>query len=242
VVKGNNHQGADDWGDRIVVLPRPRTRAELVRDHRRALEVGSEITRWFRREHRPQVIEVTPEAVLAALHRAGINPVLMGTHGINVYRDQTRATRDVDVLVTRKDARKAVRVLEEAFPYLEVRENEAVARFVDPVSQMVVIDVLKPASAAMKAVFRHTVAIGKTYRIPDLEMAIVSKYLALRAENRPWARRYLDAGDFVNMVKYNRKAIDLEKLCRLAEKARPGGGSDMRRLVEDTDADRMIQL
>ena len=70
----------------------------LVRDHLQALHIGSEVTRWFRKERQPQVLMVTPENVIAALNDAGINPVLMGTHGINVYRDQARATQDVDVL------------------------------------------------------------------------------------------------------------------------------------------------
>src|ERR1700680_1321779 len=116
----------------------------FVREHLQALHIGSEVTRWFRKERQPQVLNVTPENVIATLHAAGINPVLMGTHGINVYRDEARATQDVDVLVTKREVRKAIRVLEEAFPYLEIVENSAVARFVDPVSQKVVLDVMKP--------------------------------------------------------------------------------------------------
>jgi hypothetical protein len=218
------------------------TKAKLTRDHLQALHIGSEITRWFREQREPQVIQVTPENVLAALHRCGVNPVLMGTHGINVYRDQARATRDVDVLVTKKDIRKAVRVLEETFPYLEVIENEAVARFLDPVSQKVVIDIMKPSSAALQAVFRYTVPINETYRIPDLEMAILSKFIAMLASNRRWAKRYLDAGDFINMVEHNRQALDVEKLRRLAEKAQPGGGARIRAIIDDIDAGRRIQL
>src|SRR5881275_2063381 len=111
----------------------------LVRDHLQALHIGSEVTRWFRKDREPQVLNVTPENVIATLHQAGINPVLMGTHGINVYRDEARATQDVDVLVTKRDVRKAVRVLEEVFPYLEVIDSAVVTRFLDPVSQKVVL-------------------------------------------------------------------------------------------------------
>jgi hypothetical protein len=52
--------------------------AEFVREHLQALAIGSELTRWFRKDREPQVLHVTPENVIAALHKAGINPVLMG--------------------------------------------------------------------------------------------------------------------------------------------------------------------
>jgi len=90
--------------------------AELERLHLQALHIGSKVTRWFRKEREPNVLHVTPERVLAALHEAGINCVLMGTHGINGYRDEARASEDVDVLVTKRDVRKAVRILDETFP------------------------------------------------------------------------------------------------------------------------------
>ena len=63
----------------------------LVREHLQALHIGSEVTRWFRKERQPQVLNVSPENVIDVLHRAGINPVLMGTHGINGYRDEAGA-------------------------------------------------------------------------------------------------------------------------------------------------------
>lgn len=222
------------------MLQHLRASGNLVRRHRQALHIGSELTRWFRKEREPQVIRVTPEAVIAALHKAGIKCVLMGVHGINVYRDQARATQDVDVLVTKKDVRKAVRVLEEAFPYLEVRENAAVARFIDPVTQKVVLDVMKPASQAMQTVFRNVVPIGATHRIPDLEMALISKFMAMFSTNRRMDKRQLDAGDFGNMVMHNRARIDLQKLKRLGDRVQPRGGDKVLGLIADVDAGRQI--
>ena len=216
--------------------------ADVAREHLQALHVGSEVTRWFRQEREPNVVHVTPERVLAALHRAGINPVLMGTHGLNGYREEARATQDVDVLVTKKDVRKAVRVLEEAFPYLEVIDSAAVARFLDPVTQKVVIDVMKPTSQAMQVVFRHTVPIGKTHRIPDLEMALVSKFVAMVSPNRRKPKKLLDAADFAAIVTYNKDAIDLEKLKRLAAKVHPGGGAKIVQLAQDIWAGRELRL
>ena len=188
----------------------------LVHEHLQALHIGSEVTRWFRKERQPQVLNVSPENVIDILHRAGINPVLMGTHGINGYRDEARASQDVDVLITKREVRKAVRILAEAFPSLQVHENAAVARFVDPVSQTVVLDVMKPSSEAMQMVFRNTVAIGDRYRIPTLEMALVSKFAALRSPNRLPRKRHLDRADFTSIVDENRTLIDLDKLQKLA--------------------------
>lgn len=186
--------------------------------------------------------KVTVEGVIDALHRAGINPVLMGAHGINVYRSQTRATQDVDVLVTKRELRKAVKVLERKYPFLEFVENAAVARLFDPVTQKPVIDVMKPSSIGTQIVFRHSVRIGKTHRIPDLEMAIVCKYLAMTAPDRRQSKRFLDMGDFVDIIENNRAMLDLDKLARIGDLLNPRKGSALLALVEDIDAGRTINL
>jgi hypothetical protein len=218
------------------------SREETEREHLQALRISSALTRWYRKDKEPNVLEVTPEHVIETLHKAGINCVLMGTYAVNVYRDEARATDDVDVLVTKREVSKAVRVLEESFPYLEIIDSSAVARFLNPVTRKVVIDVMKPSSEAMKAVFRHTVAIGKTHRIPDLEMALVSKFLAMTAPNRKSGKKLVDAGDFTNMVVHNRNAIDLEKLRRLADRSQHGGGARILDFVEEIDAGRTIHV
>lgn len=216
--------------------------ADLVRDHLQALHISSEVTRWFRQEREPQVLHVTPERVLSTLRRAGVNCVVMGTHAVNTYRDEARATQDVDVLVTKKDVRKAVRALEEQFPYLEVIDLSSVTRFLDSVSQKVVIDVMKPTSRAMQIVFRHTISVGKSHRIPTLEMALVSKFVAMMAPNRRRDKRALDFGDFTNVVMNNRDTLDLEKLKKLAEAVQYGGGAKILRLIADIDTGREIHL
>ena len=215
---------------------------DFVREHLQALHIGSEVTRWFRKEREPNVINVTPEQVIAVLNSVGINAVLMGTHGINVYRDEARATQDVDVLVTKRDVRKAVRALEAEFPYLEIVENSAVVRFVDPITQKGVLDVMKPSSEAMKSVFRNAVAIDTTHRIPTLEMALISKFTAMTAPNRTRVKKLQDLADFVNVLQHNRVKLDLEKLHRLAEKACIGHTKRHRQLVADFDAGRPIDV
>jgi hypothetical protein len=215
---------------------------EVERLHLDAMAIGSKVTRWFRKNREPNVLEVTPENVIAALHEAGINCVLMGAHGINGYRDQARATDDVDVLVTKRDVRRAVRTMDETFPYLEIVELSAVVRFVNPVTQKVVIDIMKPTSEALKAVFRHSVPIGKTHRIPDLEMAIVAKFLSMTSETRKPARKLQDGADFTNIVVQNRQSLDVDKLCRLASRVRAHGGAEIRAFIDEIDAGRTIRV
>jgi predicted nucleotidyltransferase len=226
----------------MATLQKARARADFARQHLEALHTGSKVTRWFRQEREPNMLEVTPENVIGALHRAGIRCVLMGTHGINGYRDEARATSDVDVLVPKKDVRKAVRIMEQEFPYLEIEENSAVARFRNPASQKILIDVMKPSSEAMKLVFRYAVAIGRTHRIPDLEMALVSKYLAMFAPNRKAAKRQVDAGDFANIFSTNRRSVDVEKLKRLLQITSLDRGKELPSIIEDIDNDRPIKL
>ena len=225
----------------MIELPKM-GKADPVREHLRALHTSSELTQWFRRVREPSVEKVTPEGIIAALHRAGINPVLMGTHGLVGYRSEPRATQDVDVLVAKKDVRKAVRVLEQEYPYLEVHDSAAVTQLVDSVTQKVVIDVMKPTSRAMRLVFRHTIRIGKTHRIPSLEMALACKFVAMIAPNRREAKKMVDLGDFIDVVENNRAALDLGKFEHLADLVHPRGGAAILGMVADIDAGRRIRL
>jgi hypothetical protein len=223
------------------MIQQARKTKDLVREHLQALHISSELTQWFRRVRQPQVEKVTPEGIIAALHREGINPVLMGTHGLVGYRSESRATQDVDLLVIKKDVRKAVRILEREYPYLEIHDSSAVTRMVDPVSQKVVIDVLKPVSRAMQTVFRHTVKIGDTHRIPELEMALACKFVAMMAPNRRDAKKMVDLSDFIDVVQNKRDVLDLEKLKRFADPLHPKGATAIMRLVENIDSGQSVR-
>ncbi len=224
----------------LMILPQ--IKSDFIKQHLQALQISSELTRWFRRAREPHVVNVTVEGVIAALNREGINPVLMGAHGINVYRSETRATQDVDVLVIKKDVRKAVRILAEEYPYLELRDSSAVARLSDPITQKPVIDVMKPSSMGIQIVFRHTIRIGNTHRIPSLEMALISKHLAMNGPQRRETKRLLDLSDFRDMVEYNRERLDLDRLKRIADLLNPKRGDAILKIVKDIDAGRNVRL
>jgi hypothetical protein len=216
--------------------------AVSVRRHLQALGTSSELTTIYRRMYEPMAAQVTPEDVIQALHRAGVRCVLMGTHGIGGWRSQARATQDVDVLVTKKDVRKAARVLQETFADLRVQDTVAVTRFLDPTTEKPVIDLMKPNQPVFQMVFRHTIPVGETHRIPDLEMAVVCKFAAMVSPNREQSRKFLDAADFVDVLKHNRASINLVKLRQLGEKMYAGGGAEIMKLVEDVFAGRKIEF
>ena len=232
----------DPWGEKAYLTELAQRPKDAVRDHLEALRTSTKVTRWYRKEWEPSVLKVTVENVIAALNRVGIRPVLMGTHGLGGYRSEARATQDVDVLVVGREVRKAVRTLEEAFPYLEIVDLPAVVRFVNPVSQKVVIDVMKPNQEAIRVVFRNTIAVGKTHRIPTLEMALASKFVAMNSPTRKLPKKLIDLGDFADVIRHNRHVLDLEKLGRLADKMQPSGGKRILELVADLDAGRAIQI
>jgi hypothetical protein len=176
------------------------------------------------------------------LNKANVKFVLMGTHGIGGWRSEPRATQDVDVLVRKRDHRKAAEALRHAFPNLEVTEFPVVTRFTDPATGYSVIDLMKPTQPVMQMVFRNTMPVGRTHVIPKLEMAIVSKFAAMTSPNRAMDKKLIDGGDLVNMVKTNRDSLDRAKLNRLAEKIYPGGGVELSEMVDDILADRPIQF
>jgi hypothetical protein len=185
---------------------------------------------------------ITPESVIEALHRAGVRPVLMGTHGLGGWRGEARATQDVDVLVRKRDVPKAVKGLRKAFPGLKVQDSVVVVRFIDPTTNQVVIDLMKPTQDVYRLVFRHTIPVGKTHDIPDLEMALVSKFAAMTSPHRLADKKMIDGGDFIRIVRHNRAAIDMRKLGRLANRVYPGGGLEIAGMIEDIDAGRTLRL
>jgi hypothetical protein len=166
----------------------------------------------------------------------------MGTHGIGGWRSEARATQDVDVLVRKKDIRRAVRALHGAYPELTVTDFPVVTRFIDPATQKAVIDVMKPTQDVFRIVFRHTIAVGETHEIPDLEMALASKFAAMVSPRRDQAKKYIDIGDFIDVVRHNRDDLNLRKLKRLADKVYPNGGAEIGALVDDIQGGRPIQL
>jgi len=200
--------------------------------HWEALRTSSFLTQTFNRMYRPMAARITPEMVIETLNGAGVHFVLMGTHGVGSWRSRSRATDDVDVLVTKKDHAKAVRAIRERFPKLEVKDFPVVTRFLDPKTQVGLIDLMKPTQEVFRIAFRQTIEIGDSHRIPNLEMSLVSKFAAMVSPHRKKDKKLIDGGDFYNIAQHHLEEIDLTKLKNLADKVYPDGGSEILRLIE----------
>jgi len=64
--------------------------------HWRSLLACSRLIRWIRRMYYPRVLRITAQHVVTLLHEAGIEFVLIGSHGVSGWRDQPQASEDVD--------------------------------------------------------------------------------------------------------------------------------------------------
>jgi hypothetical protein len=213
-----------------------------VTHHGDSLRISTEITRTLRKMYWPEVSMVAPADIIPVLNEAGVRFILMGNYGIGGWRSEPRATEDVDILVRTRDHRKAVRVLQDAFPLLQVVDYPVVTRFLDPVTRRPLIDLMKPNQPLFKVAFRQTVLDAEGYLIPNLEFALACKFAAMASPNRTVDKKYLDAADFISVVIKNLSAIRVTRLRQLGERVYPGGGEEIIRLLEDAKAGRRLEF
>lgn len=187
---------------------------------------------------------ISPLEVIKILNRARIAFVLVGAHGLGGWLKEPRATKDVDVVVSAKQVKKAVKELLQAFPHLEAVDLPVVVRLRDRETQEVVIDVMKPLQQPYREVFKHAETVsseGQEYRVPSLEMAVVMKFSAMTSLYRAAEDKHQDAHDFIRIVKKNPE-IDSEKLSELASLIYPEGGKDVLEHVRKVQAGEPLQL
>lgn len=176
---------------------------------------------------------VSPKKVVRILKDAKVSFVLMGTHALNSWRSSPRATQDVDVLIARKDHVKAMRALTAAYPKLKVVDSPVETRFVDPKTEEPRIDLMKPVQKVFRIAFRHTLQVDDLHRIPDLEMALISKFAAMTSPHRVRLRKMQDTVDFADIYARNHQDVDMAKISRLADQLYPGSGMEITKLMED---------
>lgn len=210
--------------------------------HAEALRTSCRLTQLYYRTHRPGQNKLTPQEIIPVLNRAGVKFVLMGTHGTEGWMSEPRATEDVDFLIQKRYHRKAIRAIQEAFPHLEMHDRRMVTRFVDPATQRVVIDLMRPHEPFFQAVFENTVPAGFTHRVPDLEMALVCKFAAMISPHRTGKKKARDVSDFMDVVDQNHGILELAKLRRLAELVHPGSGARILEFIKEAKAGRIPRL
>src|SRR5487761_699968 len=153
-------------------------------NHVAALETTRTLCRSFTRMYPEAGLMIDPLDVVEALNQAGVRFVLMGAHGIGGWMLQARATRDVDVVVRKSDHKKAVKTIGQRFPDLVIDDQVVVTRFLDPASGEPVVDLMRPVNL-YQHVFENAVQAGGRHYVPNVEMAIASKFSALVSRNRP---------------------------------------------------------
>jgi hypothetical protein len=187
---------------------------------------------------------ITPLEVIKVLNEAGVKFMLVGAHGLGGWMKDPRATQDVDVLVAMRSQKKAVKALLTAFPHLEAEDHPVVIRFLDKATREVRIDVMKPNQELFRDALKHAETVqtkGHVYRIPSLEMAITMKFAPMISLNRSDEDKYIDAHDFITIVKRNPN-IDLDKLAVLGDLVYPGGGKEIVEKVRQVRAGEKLSL
>jgi predicted nucleotidyltransferase len=189
---------------------------------------------------------ILPTDVIEILNRAKISYVLVGAHGVFGWMkvEEARITKDVDILVTAKHQKKALKALLKEFPYLESIDSPVVTRLKDPKTGQIVIDLMKP-NELYRAAFKHThtVLSGKKlkYRVPSLEMALAMKFAAMVSPNREDVKKIVDSHDFIVMVRANPE-LDLEKLKMFGALVYPEGGQEILELIRRVRAGETLIL
>lgn len=213
-----------------------------VAKHRQALRISSMLSDSYRQMYRPKFAIVKPYKVIRTLQAACVGFVLMGIHGMNGYRYQPRATHDVDLLVRKIHHQKAVAALRDAFPKLVLEDTISATRLIDPAAGYEVIDLIRLTGSFYRLAFKYCVSVGGAYSVPSLEMALACKFATMTSPHRRLDSKYLDAGDFMNMVVHNYHDIDYGRLTELAETVSKGSGTRILKFVESAKVGRRIAI
>lgn len=219
--------------------------------HAYGVRVSARLSRQFKQAHRKLAMDIAPQDVIDVLVAAGVrNWVLMGLHGYVGYLPDPRATQDVDVMVARRERKRAIQAVKRAWPTLVLREFPQVARFLDPQDRdsrgqaKPVIDLMLPFGEFQKTILKEYVITDPTtgHRIPRLEAALVSKYAAMISLHRDVHKKEYDCVDFRIMVHANSAAIHREDLRRLAGQVWEGGSEEIDRFLEIALSNRPFPL
>jgi hypothetical protein len=224
-VKGGAAKWEPDLAHEVpvaVIAPGTETKIHLLN-----LAISTALSRHYVR------FFISPNAVIDVLNAASVRFMLAGAHAIGGWMNEARTTQDVDVLVATRHVRAAIQAIQSAFPRLELHDNPVVARFTNPRSGKIVLDVMKANQPLFRDAMRHVHRITtkkRTYFIPSLEFALAMKFAAMSSPQRGRLKKMQDAVDFAGMVGANPK-IDLAKLSNLAGRIYPRGRAEALDLV-----------
>ena len=206
--------------------------------HLQNLSISTSLSRYYVKNFIP------PEKVIDVLNAAGVRFMLAGAHAMGGWTNEPRTTQDVDVLVGSRHVRTAILAITTSFPMLILRDTPVVARFADPKSGLVLIDLMKPNQPLFRDAMRFTRQIRskkRTYFVPSLEFALAMKFAAMVSPRREQSKKLIDGADFIRIVKANRE-INKSRLSVLAERVYRGGGREVVELVRKALFDEPIRF
>ncbi len=172
---------------------------------------------------------------------AGIDWVLVGAQAMNLYRKEPRATMDLDIVVRKKDLRKAKRLLDEVCTNLketQVNFHGILSRY----PMRLDVDVIKStAHELFEAALDHKVLVDGLKAVP-VEGVLALKYLASVSPWRPRPKKFQDVADFITTFKDNEASLDRSLLISLASRAHAGARDEFLSFFDAVEHDRPFTL
>ena len=185
-----------------------------------------------------------PKKVLDLINRldeAEVDWVLVGAEAINLYLKSPRATVDVDLVVRKKDLRKAKKILKETC--VEVKDSEVhLTGLLSPPPLRLNVDLIKSQSHGLfeEALDRKLDMEG--VKAPPVEILLALKYLSASSPSRRRDDKMQDLVDFLRAYRDNRSRIDRALLIDLASRAYRNARKDFEKFLDDVDHDRPITV
>jgi hypothetical protein len=200
--------------------------------HSRSLATSTAISQHFY----PDLIP--PLDVITVLNGAEVRFVLIGTHALGGWIGKPRCRKDVDLVIGSQQHQKAVRGLCAAYPRLCMEKLPTLTHLRLGETAKTAIQLFPGEQVRLRLGHRYTHEVradGQAYLIPCLEAAIAMTFTTMTNPTRELTDRYLDAHDFLCMVKGSSQ-VDFAKLAEVGDAFRDGDGEkivgEVRRVQE----------
>jgi hypothetical protein len=211
---------------------------KLADMHSRSLATSTAISQYYYPDYIP------PLDVIAVLSAAGVEFVLIGTHAIGGWMGKPRCTKDVDLITGPRQHENAVRALRATYAQLYVEKLSALTRLRLGETAKSAIQLFRGEQLRLQPGSRYTHEVradGQAYFIPCLEAAIAMAFATMTDPTRVLADRYLDAHDFLCMVKGNSE-MDFAKVGEAGNLFRKGQGEKIVGEVRRVQAGEKFRL
>jgi hypothetical protein len=177
---------------------------QAVQDHADRLIRNSRAKpSYFIQETAAMSASPAPGDVAQLLNEAGVDFVIIGAHAIAVFTKESRATKDVDVIVD--DVPKAVAALRSLKSRTRVIDLGAkVGKRVATANGGELVDVLSSDDGVRGVIFKHRTRItidGERASIPTLPAMVALKWIAMFSPSRDPLKQAQDRVDLLRILK-----------------------------------------